>query len=142
MILAMKILLILTDFLPIKQEALLQILKKITHREKSTIFKSFYLLNQTNYHSIFVSSKSNNIKNKKTNIIHIPPLADDTLHKMAAMPQFKHLKDNTYVSKDLGVPRVRAVGDIDRSSLPFTISNLEQLSTNHKSKGGDKLNSS
>ena len=75
-------------------------------------------------------------------IIHIPPLADDTLHKMAAMPQFKHLYDNTYVSKDLGVPRVRAVGEIDRSNLTFTVSNLEQLSTNHISKGGDKLDSS
>lgn len=75
-------------------------------------------------------------------IIHIPPLADDTLHKMAAMPQFKHLYDNTYVSKDFGVLLVRAVGDIVRSSSPFTVSNLEQLSTNRESKGGDKLNSS
>ncbi len=52
------------------------------------------------------------------------------------MPQFKHLYDNRYVSKDFGVPRVRAVGDIDRSSLAFTVSNLEQISTYIKVKEG------
>ena len=58
------------------------------------------------------------------------------------MPQFKHLYDNMYVSKDFEVLRVRAVADLDRSSSPFTVSNLEQLSTNRESKGGDKLSSS
>ncbi|MEF9480027.1 AraC family transcriptional regulator [Chryseobacterium sp. 1B4] len=38
--------------------------KKITLREKSTIFKPFYLLNTSEHRHTFVTSKSNNIKYK------------------------------------------------------------------------------
>lgn len=65
MIWGMKTLLISTGFLPAKREARLRISRKITSREKSTIFRSFYLFIQTKTQHIFVTSKTTILTTKK-----------------------------------------------------------------------------